>query len=124
MPMRVYLDGVSNTLGVGSKVGPGEGWPPNVRLLQSLTSKMLGGMSLEVWWPLLQQESRNWLVAHNGEALSAQVLDDLVRVGGAVPSAAWWVGENGPDGLYLSDAGIDWVEAVANGELQDAPSDR
>ncbi len=81
-------------------------------------------MSLEVWWPLLQQESRDWLVAHNGEALSTLVLDDLARVGGPVPSEGWWVGENGPNGFYLSDAGIDWVEAVANGEVPDPPSVR
>jgi len=81
-------------------------------------------MSLDVLWPLLEQESRDWLVAHNGEALSTLVLDDLERVGGSVPSDGWWVGENGPDGFYLSDAGIDWVEAVANGEMPDPPSDR
>jgi len=70
-------------------------------------------MSLEICWPLLQQESRDWLVANNGDALSTLVLDDLARVGGPVPSGAWWVGESGPAGFYLSDAGIDWIEAVA-----------
>jgi hypothetical protein len=81
-------------------------------------------VSLEVWWPLLHQETRDWLVAHNGEALSTPVLDDLARVGGPEPSGAWWVGDNGPNGFYLSDAGIDWVEAKANGESPDPPSDR
>ncbi len=79
-------------------------------------------MSLESWWPLLHQETRDWLIANNGDALSTQVLDDIVRVGGPVPAEAWWVGENGPDGFYLSDASIDWIEAVANGEDPAPPS--
>jgi hypothetical protein len=33
------------------------------------------------------------------------------------------VGENGPNGFYLSDAGIDWIEAVANGEVPDPAPD-
>ena len=81
-------------------------------------------MSLEIWWPLLQQESRDWLIANNGDALSTPVLDDIARVGGPVPWDAWWVGENGPNGFYLSDAGIDWIEAVANGEVPEPPLDR
>jgi len=86
-------------------------------------SRILESMSLEALWPLLHQESRDWLIANNGDALSAQVLDDIARAGGRSPSDAWWVGENGPDGFYLSDAGIDWIEAVANGEVPDSPSD-
>jgi hypothetical protein len=38
-----------------------------------------------------------------------------------LPTNAWWVGENGPNGFYLSDAGIDWIETVANGEAPDPP---
>jgi len=53
-------------------------------------------MSLEICWPLLQQESRDWLVANDGDALSTLVLDDLARVGGPVPSGAWWVGADPP----------------------------
>jgi hypothetical protein len=81
-------------------------------------------MSLEVWWPLLQPETRDWLIANNGDALSKPVLRDIARVGGPVPSNAWWVAENEPAGFYLSDAGIDWIEEVANGEEPDSPPDR
>jgi hypothetical protein len=80
-------------------------------------------MSLEAWWPLLQPETRDWLIANNGDALSTQALDDIGRVGGPVPPDAWWVSENGPGGFYLSEAGIDWIEAVANAEVPDSPSD-
>jgi hypothetical protein len=38
------------------------------------------------------------------------------HAGGAVASNAWWVGENGSTGFHLSDAVIDWIEEVANGE--------
>jgi hypothetical protein len=78
-------------------------------------------MPLEAWWPLVQPETRDWLIANNGDALSPPVLDDIARVGGPLPTNAWWVGENGPNGFYLSDAGIDWIETVANGETPDPP---
>ena len=74
-------------------------------------------MSLETWWPLLHPETRDWLIANNGDALSTPVLDDITRVNGSVSSDAWWVGETGPSGFYLSDAGVDWIEEVANGEV-------
>src|SRR5664279_3404193 len=94
------------------------------RLLEVAASRSVRAMSLEIWWPLLQQESRDWLIANNGDALSTPVLDDIARVGGPVPWDAWWVGENGPNGFYLSDAGIDWIEAVASGEVPEPPLDR
>lgn len=61
-------------------------------------------MSIDVWWPRLRRESREWLVANNGDAVPAEVVDDIVRAGGAV------------SGSYLPDDEVDWVEAVANGE--------
>jgi hypothetical protein len=79
-------------------------------------------MSLETWWFLLRQESRDSLIASNGDALSTAVLDDIVRVSGPLPSDAWWADENGPNGFYLSDAGVDWVEEVANEEVPESPS--
>lgn len=78
-------------------------------------------MSLETWWPQLQQDSRDWLVAHNGEVLDQHILQDIEAVGGPIPSQAWWVGEAAPDGLHLSDAAIDWVEEAANGEVPEPP---
>ena len=81
-------------------------------------------MSLETWWPLLQPETRDWLIANNGDALTTQVLDDIARVGGPVPQEAWWMGEHGQRGFYLSDAAVDWIEAVANGEVPESPQDR
>ncbi len=81
-------------------------------------------MNLETWWPLLRQESRDWIMANNGDALITSVLDEIISVGGPLPSGAWWVGEHVANGLYLSDAGVDWVEEVANGEVPEASSER
>ena len=78
-------------------------------------------MSLEAWWPLLPPATRDWLIANNGDRLSASVLDDIAQVGGPPPADAWWVGSNGPNGCYLSDAGMDWIETVANAEVPDPP---
>ena len=72
--------------------------------------------SLEEWWPRLSQESRDWLIANNGDAVPASVTEEITRAGGVVSADAWWVGQSGPTGFYLSDEAIDWIEAVANGE--------
>ena len=66
-------------------------------------------MSIEQWWSRLRPESRAWLVA------------EITSLGASITSDEWWVGENGPSGLYLSDAAVDWVEEVANDELPDQP---
>lgn len=73
-------------------------------------------MSIETWWPNLQPASREWLIDNNGDAVPVEVVDDIVASGGTVAKDASWVGEVGPEGVYLSDAAIDWVEEVANGE--------
>ena len=81
-------------------------------------------MDLEVLWPLLEQDSRDWLIANNGDVLSAAVLEDIARANGSVPRDGWWGLTEGPTGFQLSDAGIDWIEAVANGEVPGPPPGR
>jgi len=76
-------------------------------------------MDLDTWWPLVPAATRDWLIAHNGEDLSAAVVADIAQVAGPLPVDAWWLGANGPTGVSLSDAGIDWVEAMANDEVPD-----
>ncbi|WP_158865801.1 hypothetical protein [Leifsonia sp. AG29] len=73
-------------------------------------------MDISEWWPRLPESARRWLIDHNGEAIPAGVVADIESAGGVVDSKEWWVGGRGPDGLYLSDHAIDWVEAVANDE--------
>lgn len=68
------------------------------------------------WWPKLDSDAQAWLIAHNGEPVSSDVLIKIVAAGGAVASNAWWVGEGGPDGFYLADEAVDWIETAGNGE--------
>ncbi|GAA2746390.1 hypothetical protein GCM10009868_31600 [Terrabacter aerolatus] len=78
-------------------------------------------MSLETWWAQVRPETREWLVAHNGEPLPDAVVADILRVEGHVGADAWWADRDGNRGLSLSDAGVDWVEAVANDEIPQTP---
>ena len=79
-------------------------------------------MDLEIFWPRLRGDTRAWLIADNGDALGRLVLEDSERVGGPVPVQAWWVGDDGPDGVHLSDAAGDWIEEAANGKVPDPPA--
>ncbi|MET4638419.1 hypothetical protein [Mycetocola sp. 2940] len=76
-------------------------------------------MNIDEWWPKLDSAMRDWLIAHNGEAVPAHILSSIEATGAAVTSDASWVGHSGPDGLYLSDEATDWVETVANRETTD-----
>ncbi|MGC5169823.1 hypothetical protein ACLQ2Q_04140 [Microbacterium sp. DT81.1] len=73
-------------------------------------------MEIIEWWPKIDPTAKEWLVTHNGEAVAPDVLTKIVAAGGSLTSDAWWIGEEGPDGFYLSDEAIDWIEATANGE--------
>jgi hypothetical protein len=73
-------------------------------------------MEIIEWWPRLDSDAKAWLIAHNGEAVSADVLSKIVAAGGSVTSNEGWVGESGPDGFFLSDEAVDWIETAANDE--------
>lgn len=73
--------------------------------------------SIEQWWPRLSEETRDWLVAHNGDEVPARVLAEITRAGGIVATDAWGAGHHTPQGTYLADEVVDWIEAVANGEV-------
>ncbi|SJN36697.1 hypothetical protein FM104_09350 [Microbacterium esteraromaticum] len=60
--------------------------------------------------------TREWLTANNGEVVPASVVSEITDAGGGPAAGAWWVGESGADGNFLSDAAIDWIEEAANGE--------
>ena len=73
-------------------------------------------MDIENWWPELQPSTRQWLIAHNGEALPAEVSAEIRRAGGSLASDASSVDEGGAPGSFLPDDAVDWIEAVANEE--------
>jgi hypothetical protein len=79
--------------------------------------------SIEDWWPRLSPMTRDWLVANNGDAVPTSVTEEITRAGGLVATDAWWVGQNGPTGFYLSDEAVDWIEEVANRETPQRQGD-
>jgi hypothetical protein len=74
-------------------------------------------VDISEWWSRIDTQSRAWLIAHNGEAVTPEVMSAITAAGGAVSSDAWWVGQqDGPTGFFLSDAAVDWIEEKANDE--------
>jgi hypothetical protein len=67
------------------------------------------------WWPLLDAETRGWLIEHNGESLPPQILADIMAVTGGTTDTKLWAGKSA-DGPRLSDEAVDWIEALANDE--------
>ena len=66
-------------------------------------------------WESVNSATRTWLMDHNGEVLSDEVVLDLIAATGVVGDPVWLDG-NGTDGPTLRDDVIDRIEAVANGE--------
>jgi len=71
-------------------------------------------MDISEWWPKLSEASRHWLIDHNGEAVPPDIASEIAAVGGVMTTDAWWVGQAGPTGFFLSDRAVDWVEERAN----------
>jgi hypothetical protein len=78
-------------------------------------------MSIEVWWPKLRPGTREWLIANNGDAVPATIIDEIEAVGGPARSDGWWVDQGGSDGSRMPDEAIDWIEEIANAETPPAP---
>ena len=60
-------------------------------------------MEIREWWPKVTENTQVWLLQNNGSPLTPEVSSDILAVGG-------------PSTTQLSDADIDWLEAVNNGE--------
>jgi len=73
-------------------------------------------MSIEVWWPKLQPATRDWLIANNGDAVPAAILEEITEAGGPAKSDAWLVGQDGSTDFFMPDEAIDWIEEIANDE--------
>jgi hypothetical protein len=71
---------------------------------------------IEHWWPRLSQETRDLLIASNGDQVPASVVAQITRAGGSVSTDDRGSGHHTPEGTYLPDEVVDWIEAVANGE--------
>ncbi len=79
-------------------------------------------MSIEQWWPKLRPPTREWLIENYGDAVSAEVVAEITAAGGAITSDGWWVGQSGPSGFYISDEGVDWIEAIGGDEDREPSS--
>lgn len=71
-------------------------------------------MSIEEWWPKLTPETREWIIAHNGEPVPVDVASEINGAYDLVDPTA--VGRDVMPGVTLSDEDVDWIEAVANDE--------
>ncbi|MFH8250463.1 hypothetical protein ACH3VR_08885 [Microbacterium sp. B2969] len=91
-------------------------------------------MGIDGIWPLLDPDTRDWLIANNGDAVPADIaaqIDEAVEASGAddvwAPRDA--AGGERPaeededdeeeddedfDARYLSDESVDWIEEFAN----------
>ncbi|MDR6987941.1 hypothetical protein J2Y66_002439 [Paenarthrobacter nitroguajacolicus] len=72
-------------------------------------------MDIREWWPLLNAETRDWLIDHNGEPLPPNVVARIMTATGGTTDSRWWASES-TDGPHLSDEAVDWIEGVANDE--------
>ena len=77
-------------------------------------------MLIEAWWPRLRRETRQWLMANNGDAVPPVVLDEIAAVGGPAATDEWWARLDGSPGRCMPDDAVDWIEAAANDEVEGA----
>lgn len=75
---------------------------------------MITTMGIDDWWAKLPQETREWLIAHNGEPLPDNVASTVRDAGTPFDHAAWW--DDSGTTITFADRAIDWIEAVANDE--------
>lgn len=70
-------------------------------------------MDLPTLWPRLDMQTRDWLMAHNGEPLAPAVADALTLANGGSADTSWF--SDHEDGV-LTDEAVDWIEGIANAE--------
>lgn len=73
-------------------------------------------MRIEDWWPSLDSSTQQWLIDNNGDVVPPSILNQITAVAGEPAADASWVGDNLPEGFFLSDEAIDWIEKTANDE--------
>ena len=72
-------------------------------------------MQFSALWQTLTLETREWLMDHNGEALSDAVLEEIVAANGGSADPTWYA-EDADGNPRFSDSIVDWIETVANDE--------
>jgi len=77
-------------------------------------------MIIEAWWPLLRLETRQWLIANNGDVVLPQIVDEIVAAGGPAATDASWANVDDSPGRCMPDDAVDWIEEAANDEVEGA----
>ena len=85
---------------------------------------MSSSTNIDQWWPRLAEQTRTWLMNNNGDVVPAAIRHEIEEAGGAPAEDEWWFGgwEPAGSGFLFSDAGVDWIEATANGETPNPPA--
>jgi hypothetical protein len=65
----------------------------------------------------VRPSTREWLIEHNGEALLAEIVDDIRLAGRSIASDPPSASQSGSTEFLLSDEATDWIEAIANDEV-------
>ena len=77
-------------------------------------------MTIEAWWPRLRTETREWLIANNGDAVPSLIVEEIAAQGGPAVTDAWWANVDGSPGQGMPDEVVDWIAEVANYEVEGA----
>jgi hypothetical protein len=104
-----------------ARLNRGEGWLWKHSRCGDLRAVHTGAMSIEVWWPRLAPGTRDWLIANNGDAVPATVVQEIEDAGGPTRSDGWWAAHDRSARAYMPDAATDWIEEIANDETPAAP---
>ena len=73
-------------------------------------------MSIEMWWPKLRPETREWLISNNGDVVPGRIIQEITEAGGPSESDVWWVRQDDSAGLCMPDEAVDRIEEIANEE--------
>lgn len=72
--------------------------------------------TIEAVWLELRPETREWLIAHNGESVPGNIISEVTRLSGPMAVGTIWVDDPSSASFHFSDEVTDWIEQTANGE--------
>lgn len=73
-------------------------------------------MPIAQWWPKLRPQTRDWLIANNGDVVPEAIMAEIAEAGGPATSDSWWIRDEDATGAVLPDDAADWIDETANDE--------
>ena len=70
-------------------------------------------------WPHLNTSSRSCQMEHNGEPVPDDLIAEILSVTGGEQNSQWWAGPSVEGETQLTDEAVDWIETVANDDVDD-----